>query len=77
MDDERKKPPLKRGTKAGGGKTRGPREGNRDKTGKATFSKPFRSGDKKPFVKRRDAEGAGDAPKRDFRRDDRSREAAP
>jgi 23S rRNA pseudouridine2605 synthase len=76
MDDERKKPPLKRGPKAGGGKSGGPRNGERTKTGKAAYNKPFRSGDKKPFAKRRDAETTGgDRPKRDFRRDDRPQDA--
>lgn len=75
MDDERKKPPLRRGPKASGGKSGGPRDGDRKKTGKAGFEKPFRS-DKKPFAKRRDGETAGeDRPKRDFRRDDRPRDA--
>ncbi|MGI6851076.1 pseudouridine synthase [Mesorhizobium sp. 1B3] len=75
MDDERKKPPLRRGPKASGGKSGSPRDGDRRKTGKAGSEKPFRS-DKKPFAKRRDGETAGgDRPKRDFRRDDRPRDA--
>lgn len=76
MDDERKKPPRGRGPKSGGGRSGGPRDGDRRKSGKAGLDKPFRSGDKKPFAKRRDAETtAGDKPKRDFRRDDRPRDA--
>lgn len=76
MDDERKKPPQKRGPKTGGGRSGGPHGGDRPRTGKPGFGKPFREGDKKPFAKRRDGESAGgERPQRDFRRDDRPREA--
>lgn len=74
MDDERKKPPLRRGPKSGG-KSGGQRDGDRPRSAKAGFAKPFR-GDMKPFAKRQDNEGAaGDRPKRDFRRDDRPRDS--
>lgn len=74
MDDDRKKPPLGRGRKAGGAKSGAPRAGDRGRTGKPGSDKPFRSD--KPFAKRRDTEtAADDRPKRDFRGNDRPRAA--